>query len=116
MVTLRQLAAFLENRVRQLGDRSLISYGELVGELDLPPLTGPWPSHPLCKMFGDLDEQDELHHRAWRTAIVVSKDDLMPGTGFYDTLEKLRKIQCDSEQERLAVHLREFRNLIAYYS
>ena len=37
--------------------------------LDLPPLKEYWRSHPLCSIFGELDDEDHLKKRPFRTAL-----------------------------------------------
>ncbi len=57
---------------------------------DLPALTGIWQSHPLCQMFGDLDREDHLGSRPFRTALVVTVEKNRPGNGFFEAVSTLR--------------------------
>jgi hypothetical protein len=61
--------------------------GQLIAHFpDLPPLTEYWRSHPLCSIFGELDDEDRLKKRPLRTALVFAKETGRPGQGFFDTI------------------------------
>src|SRR5438270_7621089 len=101
-----------------MGREALITYGELVVHFsDLPELTNAWAAHPLCWMFGELDDEDAAHNRPFRTAIVVSQDKRLPGDGFFKMYTKLRnpKVRVRTDEERIAVHLQELRASAAFY-
>src|SRR5258708_3202027 len=79
----KQVGAFLEDRVRRLGDSAPIFYNDLASQLSLPPVTDAWFAHPLCKIFGELDSQEARLGRPFRTALVISRERNMPGEGFF---------------------------------
>src|SRR5437763_8153561 len=67
-----------------------IFYNDLASTLGFPPVDQFWTSHPLCRIFDDLDRDDVAHRRPIRTALVVSKERKLAGEGFYKTLALLR--------------------------
>ena len=95
-----------------------MTYGELLLVFDdLPEFTGSWPAHPLCDMFGELDIEDASFDRPFRTAIVVSQDDRVPGGGFFKLYVKYRdrKARVRTDIDRITVHQRELRAVAAHY-
>src|SRR5438093_1582622 len=54
--TSQDIGRYLEQQLRAKGRNAVMTYGELLEVFnDLPEFTQSWASHPLCKMFGDLD-------------------------------------------------------------
>lgn len=95
-----------------------MTYGELVAEFDDLPELGPvWSAHPLCDRFGELDVEDAAFNRPFRTAIVVNRDDRLPGPGFFKMYVTYRnpKARCRSDADRIAVHLRELGEVARHY-
>ena len=103
---------FLE---RQARTGQLISYAQVVAHFpDLPPLTEAWLGHPLCKIFGELDDEDGHSARPFRTALVISKEAGMPEQGFFETAQKLRWKQIrKSDHPKFWVD--EVRAVLEYY-
>ncbi len=65
--TISDIGQFLEAQAK-IGEP--INYGQLIARfLDLPPLKEYWRSHPLCSIFGELDDEDHLKKRPFRTAL-----------------------------------------------
>lgn len=81
----------------------IVTYQDVINAFpNLPALNGNWNSHPLCKIFEDLDQEDKQKNRPFRTSLVVRQDanNKMPGNGFFDALERLKGIHCRNQTER----------------
>jgi hypothetical protein len=116
--TAKDIGRYLEQRLQQKGRDAVMTYGELLAVFDdLPEFTGHWPSHPLCDMFGELDIEDASLNRPFRTAIVVSQDDRVPGGGFFKMYVKYRdaKARVRTDIDRITVHQRELKELAKQY-
>jgi hypothetical protein len=79
--------------------KTTISYGRLIGELGLPELDGPWPSHPLARIFEVLDQEDADAGRPFRTSVVVSQKTNEPGGGFFEALGRLKGTRVTKQQQ-----------------
>jgi hypothetical protein len=116
--TARAIGRYLEQQLRVKGRNAVMTYGDLLREFDdLPDFTGSWPAHPLCDMFGELDIEDALHNRPFRTAIVVSQDDGVPGGGFFKMYKQHRdpSARIGSELDRIQIHQHELQAVAAHY-
>ncbi len=111
--TIKDVGRFLEDQAK-LG--TPITYTDVIRKFpDLPPLTAAWRSHPLCGIFGELDDEDNVKRRPFRTALVFAKETGRPGQGFFDTMTNLRgKTILKSEQDQ--VWTGELKALIAHYA
>jgi hypothetical protein len=108
------MGRFLEDRARA---NTPIFYNDLAPVFGLPPVDEFWLSHPLCKIFGDLDDEDHRLGRPFRTAAVVSRDKNVPGEGFFSTLERARGIRLPrNDLERIRVWTEEFSRLVEFAS
>lgn len=76
--------------------RGLITYQQRINAFPtlLPPLDGVWSAHPLSRIFEALDQDDDLHHRPFRTSVVVAKSSGEPGGGYFEALQRLKSINC----------------------
>jgi hypothetical protein len=112
-VTTKDIGQFLEQQAT-LGVP--ITYGDIIRKFpDLPPLGPHWKSHPLCSIFGELDEEDHLKKRPFRTALVCAIQTTRPGQGFFDTIINLRdKSILKSDQDR--VWTEELKAVIDHYA
>jgi hypothetical protein len=110
--TIKDIGQYLEARAK-IG--TPITYGQVIKQFpDLPALGPYWKSHPLCSMFGELDDEDHIKGRPFRTALVFGIETLRPGQGFFDTITHLRnQTVLRSEQEK--VWRKELDAVIAYY-
>lgn len=85
----------------------VVTYGDLVKKFtDLPRELYPWPLHPLCAMFEELDVEDQRNGRPFRTSVVVTQETKMPGDGFFKMYE-LKRGQAISTSQRLSVWMSE---------
>lgn len=84
-----------------------IAYTDVVNNFrDLPDMNGAWLSHPLCYIFGELDEEDYAKGRPFRTAVVIARERNMPGPGFFGTVSRLRGCKL-KEAEHLQIWIKE---------
>jgi hypothetical protein len=116
--TTQDIGRYLEQQLRAKGRNAVMTYGDLLEVFnDLPDFTGAWSSHPLCDMFGELDIEDASLGRPFRTAVVVSKDDRVPGGGFFKMYVQYRdpNARIRSDLDRIEVHQRELRAVAAHY-
>lgn len=107
--TVANIGRFLEGRARECGRDGILYYSDMLTEFpDLPPFTGPWPTHPLCDIFGELDVEDASRGLPFRTALVISPDTGVPGNGFFTMYVRHRdpRARVRSDLERIAVHQR----------
>ena len=113
----KQVGAFLEERVRRLGDDAPIFYGELAAHLSLPPVTDAWFTHPLCSIFEQLDIEDAKLGRPFRTALVISRERSMPGDGFFKTYLQLHPNvrPPKNDHDKMRLYLDELNGVIAHY-
>jgi hypothetical protein len=110
--TIKDVGLFLEEQAK-IGEP--ITYGQVISRFpDLPPLTEYWRSHPLCSIFGELDDEDHLKRRPFRTALVFARDTGKPGQGFFDTVSKLRN-KTILKREQDIVWMAELNTLRAHY-
>jgi hypothetical protein len=111
------VARFLEDRARLGRNRAPIFYNDLASTLDFPPVDQFWASHPLCRIFDDLDREDVAQRRPIRTALVVSKQRGLPGEGFYKTLALLRGSSPATKlPQQMQLWSDELDKLVSYYS
>jgi hypothetical protein len=110
--TIKDVGQFLEQQAK-LG--TPITYSEVIRKFpDLPPLTAAWRSRPLCGIFGELDDEDNLKKRPFRTALVFAKETGRPGQIFFDTMQNLRGVTVlKAEQDK--VWVAELGALTTYY-
>jgi hypothetical protein len=111
--TIKEIGQFLEEQAK-VGRP--ITYTDVIRKFpDLPPLSAAWRSHPLCSIFGELDDEDNVKHRPFRTALVFAKETGRPGQGFFDAMANLRgKTILKSEWDR--VWTKELNDVIKHYS
>lgn len=96
----------------------MVYYGDLVAAFeDFPPLDVAWPSHPLCQMFDESDREDAAMGRSFRTAIVVSRKENLPGKVFFDAharyANKGKRIVAG---DRMVLHASRLKAIAEYYS
>lgn len=116
--TVRDIGRFLEQQLRAKGRDAVMTYSDLLREFtDLPEFTGSWSSHPLCDMFGELDLEDASLNQPFRTAVVVSQNDGVPGGGFFKMYKKHRdpSARIGSDSDRIQIHQSELQAVAAHY-
>jgi hypothetical protein len=112
VTTSKDIGRYLEQQAK-LGEP--VTYGQVIRKFpDLPELTGNWKAHPLCWMFGDLDDEDTRNGLPFRTALVFAKETGKPGNGFFETIKNHRKIAVLKSDEE-AVWVKELNALKAHY-
>ena len=90
----------------------VVNYTEIVIQFVLPSLDGAWAAHPLSHIFEILDTEDAIANRPFRTSVVITARGNGPGAGYFEALERLKKIpdpgECNSDG-RLALWLQQLR-------
>ncbi len=111
------VAEYLEAHLREHGSSKLLHYSDLTAEFeDLPSLSGAWRSHPLCRIFDELDREDADFNRPFRTAIVVNRETFQPGPGFYESYSRfLLDGRPITPGERVSIHATQLSALDAAY-
>jgi len=108
--TASDVGQFLEEKAK-LGEP--VYYSDVLNRFpDMPPFTGEWMLHPLCRMFGELDDEDKNKRLPFRTALVIAKQTMMPGQGFFDRLIKLRG---PLTEDKMTTWVKEFRSVLEHY-
>ena len=100
------IGTFLESVARS---KQLVTYQEIVTKFSLLPLHGNWNSHPLSQIFETLDQEDANKKRPFRTSVVVhtDKNNMIPGNGYFEALERLKSTPCRNEAARQAAWITE---------
>lgn len=113
-----EVGRFLQERIRTHGREAVIFYGDVASHFNLEPITNAWPEHPLCKIFEKLDLEDFQFRRPLRTTIVISKDQNMPGGGFFKMFLKLNpNVRAPiTELEKMKLYLEELNKLVEFWS
>ena len=106
---LASIALHLENIAR---NHRVVTYTEIVNQFGLPSLDGAWAAHPLSHIFEIMDKEDAIANRPFRTSVVITARGNGPGAGYFEALERLKKIpdpgECNSDG-RLALWLQQLR-------
>ena len=103
---------FLE---KQATNEKTVFYSDVIRHFeDLPELAGGWAAHPLCEIFDVLDQQDASGGRPFRTSVVVSMSDNMPGPGFFEALEKYKGVTAKSRDEHTDAWMNELQGAFRY--
>ncbi len=112
MATVEEIGLFLIEKAEM---EQFIFYLDVCKHFKLSVDLFPWRLHPLCDLFGSLDEQDARAGRPFRTALVISREHKRPGPGFYAALSKLtgRATLKGKEDE---VWSEEVRAVFSYYA
>lgn len=105
--------AVYERLVRAARARELVHYGELAKMLGID-MDNPHFGAQVGKVLGRISEDEVAAGRPMLSAIVVSKDDMLPGRGFYDLGKQLRQVR-DGEDE-VAFAVRQIRQVHGHWS
>ncbi|HWP91546.1 MAG TPA: hypothetical protein VNN20_05050 [Thermodesulfobacteriota bacterium] len=82
--TVLEIRNILRDRARK---RQLITYSELAEKLTHVTIEPPY--HPLYWMLGEISTTEHNAGRPLLSAIVVRRDDNMPGNGFFELADEL---------------------------
>lgn len=111
---LSELVAYLEELARR--NATPVTYSDVVRKFRLPKLTEAWTSHPLARVFENLDAEDHEARRPFRTTLVVqAARPGIPGDGYYHSLSQRRGIKATSRSARLKAHRNELKALYEYW-
>lgn len=110
---------YLEALARKRGINAVLTYTQLARHFQMPELTDAWLSHPLAKIFDELDDDDHLHQRPFRTVLVYAEGLSTPGDGFFEMLRRLRfpskATLFRNESEKLKIYTGELQALASFY-
>lgn len=79
-----------------------VHYGELAKMLGIDP-DNPHFGAQVGKVLGRISEDEIAAGRPMISAIVVSKDTMLPGHGFFNLGQELRRTQPDEDEIGFAV-------------
>ena len=113
----RQVGEYLEWRARTLGTEAPLYYDLLANHFSLPEVTKDWSKHPLCRIFEQLDEEDALAGRPFRTVLVISQKQMIPGPSFFKKHAELHagKPEAISKRDKSTLCKAEFARLLHHY-
>ena len=113
----KQVGKYLEVRARTLGRDAPIYYGALANHFSLPEVIKDWSKHPLCKMFEQLDEEDAAAGRPFRTVLVISEKQMIPGSSFFKKHAELHPEMPEaiSKTDKSTLCKAEFARLLHHY-
>ena len=70
--------------------------------------------HPLARAFETLDREDAEARRPFRTSMVISNEENMPGDGYFKSLSELKGLHAKSEKQRLEAFSQELSAAMNY--
>ena len=92
--------------------REFVHYGELAKMLDID-MDNPHFGALVGKVLGEVSEDEVAAGRPMISAIVVSRDDMLPGKGFYNLGKQLHLVQPDEDE--IAFAIRQIRRVHEYW-
>lgn len=115
----KNVGDYLEGLVRKRGINAVLTYTQLARHFGMPELTDAWLSHPLSKIFDELDDEDHAKARPFRTVLVYAEGLSTPGDGFFEMLRRLRFPEKTtlfrSDTEKLKIYNSELQALASHY-
>lgn len=98
--------AVYQRLVRAARAREFVHYGELAKLLGID-MDNPHFGAQVGKVLGKISEDEVAAGRPMISAIVVSKDDMLPGKGFFKLGQELHLVQPGEDEIAFAVrHIR----------
>ena len=92
--------------------REFVHYGELARMLGID-MDNPHFGAQVGRVLGEISEDEVANGRPMLSAIVVSKDDMLPGTGFFKLGQELQ--QVEPGQDEIAFAVGEIRRVHEYW-
>ena len=89
-----------------------VHYAELAKMLGID-LDNPHFGALVGKVLGQISGDEVVQGRPLLSAIVVSKDTMLPGRGFYNLGRELR--QTDNEEDEMGFAVRQIKKVHAYW-
>lgn len=102
-----------ERLVRAARARELVHYGELARMLGID-MDNPHFGAQVGRVLGEISTEEVANGRPMLSAIVVSRDTMLPGHGFYDLGKQLRQVP-DGEDE-MAFAVRQIQGVHDYWT
>ena len=105
--------AVYERLVQAARAREFVHYGELAKMLGID-LDNPHFGAQVGKVLGRISEDEVAAGRPMISAIVVSKDDMLPGKGFFKLGQELHHVNPGEDEIGFAV--RQIKRVHQYWS
>jgi hypothetical protein len=93
--------------------REFVHYGELAKMLGID-MDNPHFDAQVGKVLGQISEDEVAAGRPMISAIVVSKDDMLPGSGFFKLGQELHRVEPGEDEIGFAV--RQIKRVHEYWS
>lgn len=105
--------AVYERLVRAARAQEFVHYGELARMLGMD-MDNPHFGALVGKVLGRISEDEVAEGRPMLSAIVVTKDEMLPGYGFYKLGQELH--QVDPGEDEIGFALRQIRRVHDYWA
>ncbi len=105
--------AVYERLVQAARVREFVHYGELAKMLGID-MDNPHFGAQVGKVLGQISEDEVAAGRPMISAIVVSRDTMLPGYGFFTLGQQLR--QTDPGEDDMAFAIREIKQVHDYWA
>ena len=105
--------AVYDRLVRAARAQEFVHYGELAKMLGID-MDNPHFGAQVGKVLGRISEDEVAAGKPMISAIVVSRDDMLPGKGFYNLGKQLHQVQPDEEE--IAFAIRQIRRVHDYWT
>jgi hypothetical protein len=105
--------AVYERLVQAARAREFVHYGELAKMLGID-MDNPHFGALVGKVLGQISEEEVAAGRPMISAIVVSREDMLPGKGFYKLGQELHKV--DPGEDEIGFAIRQIRRVHDYWS
>ena len=105
--------AVYERLVQGARARGFVHYGELAKMLGID-MDNPHFGALVGKVLGQISEDEVAAGRPMISAIVVSKDDMLPGHGFFTLGQELHKVNPGEDEIGFAI--RQIKDVHDYWS
>ena len=105
--------AVYERLVQAARASQFVHYGELAKMLGID-MDNPHFGAQVGKVLGRISEDEVAAGRPMISAIVVSKDDMLPGRGFFKLGQELQQVQPGEDE--IAFAIRQIKRVREYWS
>jgi hypothetical protein len=105
--------AVYERLVQAARARDFVHYGELANMLGID-MDNPHFGAQVGKVLGRISEDEVAAGRPMISAIVVSKDDMLPGSGFFKLGQELHKVH--PREDEIAFAIRQILRVHEYWA
>jgi hypothetical protein len=104
--------AVRERLIRAARAREFVHYGELARMLGID-MDNPHFGALVGKVLGEISEDEVANGRPMLSAVVVSRDTMLPGYGFFTLGQQLR--QVEPGEDDMAFAIRQIRRVHDYW-